>query len=177
MFPQVITISGMPGCGKSTTAKLLAEKLNYNFIDTGSIFRDLAKKHNMTLNQFEIYSNQHHEIDKELDLTIIKQIKESNGVVLQGRLAGWMCVINKVEAFKIWLSLALEQRVLRVAQRENISQQQAEKDILFREQSIMKRYKEIYNIDYADTSIYDLKMDTSPLPNVIVEQIIDNIKN
>jgi cytidylate kinase len=175
MLPKIITISGLPGCGKSTTAKLLAEKLSYEYLDTGVVFRNLAKKHNMTLHEFEEYSNQHHEIDKELDQAIIEQIKNSPGVVLQGRLAGWMCLSNQVSAFKIWLYLPLEIRSNRISERENISLEEATSDILFRENSITKRYKEIYNIDYSDLSIYDLKFETTPPPNIIVEQILEII--
>ncbi len=34
-----IAIDGPVGCGKSTTAKALAGKLNYNFLDTGAMYR------------------------------------------------------------------------------------------------------------------------------------------
>lgn len=176
MLPKIITISGLPGCGKSTTAKLLSEKLGYEYLDTGNIFRNLAKTHNMSLHEFEEYSNQHHEIDKELDQAIIEQIKNSPGVILQGRLAGWMCVLNQVPAFKVWLYLPLNLRTERVSEREKISLESAKDDILFREQSILKRYQEIYNINYNDTTIYDLKLETAPAPEVIVYQIIANLK-
>lgn len=35
----IIAIDGPAGAGKSTTAKLLAEKLNYKYIDTGAMYR------------------------------------------------------------------------------------------------------------------------------------------
>lgn len=178
MTPHVITISGLPGCGKSTTAKLLAEKLNYTYLDTGAVFRDLAKKHNMTLHEFEIYSNTHHEIDIELDTAIINQVRNSSqGVVLQGRLAGWMCKRNNLLAFKIWLFLDIDLRTERISLRENISKEDAKDDIIFREESILKRYKEVYNIDYSDTSIYDFKFETLLSPDEIVDEIIKNLQN
>ena len=34
-----IAIDGYSGCGKSTLAKALAKKLNYNYIDTGAMYR------------------------------------------------------------------------------------------------------------------------------------------
>ncbi len=34
-----IAIDGYTGCGKSTTAKLVAEKLNYLYVDTGAMYR------------------------------------------------------------------------------------------------------------------------------------------
>ncbi|HEY4185289.1 MAG TPA: (d)CMP kinase [Polyangia bacterium] len=38
----VVTIDGPAGAGKSTTAKLLAERLGYALLDTGAIYRTLA---------------------------------------------------------------------------------------------------------------------------------------
>jgi cytidylate kinase len=35
----IIAIDGYSGCGKSTTAKLVAERLNYLYIDTGAMYR------------------------------------------------------------------------------------------------------------------------------------------
>jgi CMP/dCMP kinase len=40
----VITIDGPSGAGKSTVSKLLAEKLSYLYLDTGSLYRALAYK-------------------------------------------------------------------------------------------------------------------------------------
>jgi cytidylate kinase len=40
----VITIDGPAGSGKSTTAKLLAEKLGYAYLDTGAMYRAITLK-------------------------------------------------------------------------------------------------------------------------------------
>lgn len=39
---MLITIDGPSGTGKSTTAKLLAQKLHFSFFDTGALYRSLA---------------------------------------------------------------------------------------------------------------------------------------
>jgi cytidylate kinase len=39
MHKLIIAIDGYSGCGKSTTAKLLAAKLGYVYIDTGAMYR------------------------------------------------------------------------------------------------------------------------------------------
>lgn len=47
----IVAIDGPAGSGKSTTAKLLAQRLGYNYIDTGAMYRAvtfLALKHNIT---------------------------------------------------------------------------------------------------------------------------------
>jgi cytidylate kinase len=38
----IIAIDGFSSCGKSTMAKALAKKLNYNFIDTGAMYRAIT---------------------------------------------------------------------------------------------------------------------------------------
>ena len=38
----IIAIDGYSSCGKSTLAKALARKLNYNFIDSGSMYRSVS---------------------------------------------------------------------------------------------------------------------------------------
>ena len=40
----VIAVDGPAGAGKSTIAKLIAEKLNINYIDTGAMYRAITYK-------------------------------------------------------------------------------------------------------------------------------------
>lgn len=42
--PTIITIDGPAGAGKSTIARLLANRLSYQFLDTGAIYRCVALK-------------------------------------------------------------------------------------------------------------------------------------
>lgn len=39
---MIITIDGPAGAGKSTAAKLLAKRLNFQFLDTGAMYRAVA---------------------------------------------------------------------------------------------------------------------------------------
>ena len=53
---KVIAIDGPAGAGKSTIAKLVAQKLGFLYIDTGAMFRVVAwklKKHKISLSDFE----------------------------------------------------------------------------------------------------------------------------
>ena len=38
----IIAIDGHSGCGKSTTAKMLAESLNYSYLDSGAMYRSVT---------------------------------------------------------------------------------------------------------------------------------------
>lgn len=40
----VIAVDGPAGAGKSTIAKIIADKLNINYIDTGAMYRAITYK-------------------------------------------------------------------------------------------------------------------------------------
>lgn len=42
MFALIITIDGPAGAGKSTVAKMVADKLNFSYLDSGAIYRTLT---------------------------------------------------------------------------------------------------------------------------------------
>ena len=49
----VVAIDGPAGAGKSTIAKLAAEKLGYAYIDTGAMYRSVAWKFLQTGREFD----------------------------------------------------------------------------------------------------------------------------
>lgn len=57
----IIAIDGYSACGKSTTAKALAKKLGYSFIDSGAMYRAVT-----------LYLQQHH-----ISITNIKNVKNA----------------------------------------------------------------------------------------------------
>jgi len=59
----IVTISGLPGSGTTTVAKLLEKKTGITYVYSGDIFRRMAKKHNMSLEDFGIYCEKHKEVD------------------------------------------------------------------------------------------------------------------
>ena len=150
-----ITISGTPGSGKSTIAQLLEEKLGIKCIYSGMIFRETAKKYNMTLEEFGKYCEQNSDVDKELDDKQLEILRKGD-IILEGRLAGWIAYKNNILAFKIAIDTDLETRAKRIVNREKGSIEQRKKEILERERSEALRYKKYYNIDLNDASIYDI---------------------
>ncbi|MDW5299866.1 MAG: (d)CMP kinase [Sedimentibacter sp.] len=63
---MIIAIDGPSGAGKSTVAKLLSKVLDFEYIDTGAMYRALAYK--AYINNIEIDENK---IDKMLEMTTI----------------------------------------------------------------------------------------------------------
>lgn len=170
-----ITISGNPGSGKSTVAKLLEEKLGIKYIYSGMIFRELAEKYKMSLEAFGKHCEENSDIDKELDARQL-EILQKGDVILEGRLAGWLAHHNNIPAYKVAVVANLETRAQRIVKREEGNVEKRKKEILEREKSENLRYKNYYNIDLKDTSIYDLVIDSEDkTPEEIVDIIIEKI--
>ena len=171
-----ITISGTPGSGKSTVAKLLEKTLRIKYVYSGIMFRELAKKHNMSLEDFGKYCEQNPSIDKELDDKQLR-ILQKGYVILEGRLAGWLAHRNNISALKVMLDADIDTRAGRIVKREKGSIEKRKQEILQREKSEALRYKKYYNIDLKDYSIYDVIVDSAgKTPEEIVDIIVKRIK-
>jgi predicted cytidylate kinase len=172
-----ITISGTPGSGKSTVGKLLERKLGIKYVYSGKIFRETAKKYNMSLEEFGIYCENNKEIDQELDNRQLKILQKGN-VILEGRLAGWIAHQNNIPSLKIMLKANIDTRAKRIVKREEGDIKKRKKQIIDREKSESNRYKKYYNIDLNDISIYDLVINSEDKnPNEIVDIIFNEIKS
>jgi len=172
----IITISGLPGAGTTTIAKLLEKKLGLKYVYSGDIFRKMAEKYNMSLEEFGNYCERHKEVDEQLDRYQLEILQKGNAIV-EGRIAGWLAHRNHIPSTKVLLEADLETRAGRIVKREKGDIEKRKKEILKRENSEATRYKKYYNIDLDDTSIYDLVVDSSDkTPDEIVEIIIEEIK-
>lgn len=171
-----ITISGTPGSGKSTVAQLLEKKLGIRYVYSGMIFRELAEKHNMTLEEFGKYCEKNPGIDKELDDQQLK-ILQKGDVILEGRLAGWLAYQNNISALKVMIDADINTRAERIVKREQGDVKTRKKEIIKREKSEALRYKKYYDINLKDYSIYDLVVDSaSKTPDQIVDLITKKLK-
>jgi len=171
----IITISGTPGSGKTTVTNILAKKLNIKPIYSGEIFRKTAKKYNMTLEEFGKFCEQNIKIDKELDEKQIDILKKGD-VILEGRLSGWLAHINNIPALKVAIDTDLNIRVKRVVNREKGSIEKRKKEIIKREKSESLRYKNYYDTDLKDMSIYDIVIDSGDKsPEEIVDIILKKL--
>lgn len=74
---QNIILIGMPGCGKTTVGKLIAEKLDRPLIDTDDIVTEMAGK-----SIPDIFSKHGEEYFRELEHEAIKKAGKQTGVVI-----------------------------------------------------------------------------------------------
>lgn len=170
-----ITIFGLAGTGKGTTAKLLSEILHYENMSTGNMFRAMAEEQGMTLNEFENFTKSDDSFDRKLDNKVVDYGKTHDNFIFESRLA-WHFI---PDSFKIKLKCDFDTRVARIASREDKSLDLAKQETEERENLAFYRYKDIYNLSGIDNDKnFDLIVDTGPNnPEKVVEIILEELKN
>jgi predicted cytidylate kinase len=158
-----ITLSGPIGSGKSTVGILLARKLHIEFISGGEIFRQNARKHNMTLAEFGKYAESNPEIDKQQDQFLLQLLVTRENLVLESRLAGWIATKNAINATRIYIDADIDVRIERVMKREGGTRDNVLKTVKEREDSELKRYMKYYGVDYRIPEYYDIIVDTTKI--------------
>lgn len=73
---QNIVLVGMPGCGKTTVGKLLAEKLGFEFLDTDY---EIVEKHGEIT---DIFANKGEKIFRDYESSVIKEVSALQGKVI-----------------------------------------------------------------------------------------------
>jgi cytidylate kinase len=168
---MLLTISGLHGTGKSTIGNIIAQKLDLKYYSTGQAFRELAKEMNLTLKEFTEFVENNPKIDRKLDHKI-NEIAQKGNVIIDSQLSAF--ILKSIADLKILLTCPLEVRVQRMAKRDNTDYEEKLKETQIREDSEIKRFKDLYNIDLNESNVYDLMIDTS---NLTIEEIVEIILN
>ena len=156
---MLLTVSGPPGSGKSTTAAALAEAFDLEHISGGDIFRELAAEHDMSAVEFNKLAEEDDQIDRDLDRRLRDIALDRDDVLLESRLAGWLA--GDAADLRFWLDAPVDVRAERIADREDKDADIAREETVTREESEAHRYEEYYDIDITDLSIYDVALNTA----------------
>jgi predicted cytidylate kinase len=157
---DIITVSGLPGSGTTSSCKLVVEQLGWAYINAGQIFRQLAEEAGLSLAEFGRRAEEDGRIDRQLDACMVESAGQLGRVVMEGRLTGWMAHRYGLPALKVWFEAASGVRSRRIAGRDELESVRALREMEEREDSEAKRYREFHDIDLGDRSIYDLVIDT-----------------
>jgi cytidylate kinase len=154
----VITVSGLSKSGKSTIAKKIAKAYRLRYVFAGEIFRKVAESRGIPIDEFSKIREK--EIDHEMDRRTLKYAVEGKSLI-DARLSGW--VAGKWADVKIFVECSLEDRAKRLTQEEGMTLERAMDAIRKRDVGDSEKYRQLYNIDQKDTSIYDIIIDNSKL--------------
>jgi cytidylate kinase len=172
----LITISGEPGSGKTTVARMLAGRLGLPHVYAGDLYRQEARSRGLSLEEFNRLCERDHSIDRALDDAMAERARQGN-VVLEGRLAGYLAVRERLPALKVWLTASDQVRARRVAERESGDWQRILEVNDARHRSDARRYQDIYGWDLTDTSVYDVVLSTDDrTPEDLVACLVEHAR-
>jgi len=181
---MIITISGMPGSGKSTVAKILARRLRMKRYYVGMMRRKMAREKGMTLAEFNKLGEKEDWTDRKVDEYQKKLGEKEDNFVIEGRTSFFLIP----QSVKVFLDVDMKVGAKRIFDElkkgecgrnegEFRTLAEAEKSVIERHTSDVRRYKKYYGVDITDKSQYDMIIDTSRLtPAQAVKKIIAEIK-
>lgn len=166
----VIAVGGPPGSGKTTIARLLAEKLGIKHVSVGYFFRKLAKEKGLSIEELSRLAYQDSSIDLSLDNMAIEEAKKG-GVVIDGHAAPWL--LKNLAHLRIAVVASPEIRYRRLAERDGKQLSDVIRETKIREEIERERYKKYYGIDVTDYTDFDIVINTERFtPQEIVEIVL-----
>lgn len=165
---HIITISGKPGSGKSSTADRVAELLGYTRHSSGDMVRRVLAKEGMSLEEYNDRASDEHDLDDKVDEEL-RSLRGAKDIVIDSRLGFYWIP----ESFKVYLDLDLEVATARIfkdavnnkkrsgAGEGGSSLPDVARQVRERMESEQTRFRRLYGTDPYNTKHFDLVIDTS----------------
>lgn len=146
--------------------RALAKRLGYAYFSTGSIQRTIAERRGMTTLELNAHSEDHPEIDFEIDHYSVELGRSQDKFILDSRLA-WHFIPH---SFKVYLAVDTRIAAKRIFEDKGRTGEsyadieQAYHDILERRQCELSRFESLYHLDCDNHAHFDLIINTSEIP-------------
>jgi len=171
---MIITISGLPGSGKTTIGKLIAKRLGFKFYSIGDLRGRMAMECGLTIDQLNEIGMKEKWTDREADEYQKRLGEKESDFVIESRL-GFYFIPKSVKIFLEVDSRKAAERIFRDCrpdERRKETVKEVMDSIRKRMNSDDTRYKKYYKVDFLDKSHYDIVIDTT---HFTVEQVADRI--
>ena len=177
---HIITISGELGSGKSTVARLLAQKLGYQYYSTGSAMRQIADQRGITILELNKLCETDKTIDAQIDAIFAKLVENKKNYVVDSRLAYHFIP----DSFKVKLvvdvaiaGVRILHDTVRTSEAHYVSAEEVIENLKKRRASETERFLDLYHIDINKNDEFDLVLDTAKkTPEELTDIIIQAFK-
>lgn len=179
---HIITISGKPGSGKSSTADKVAELLGYTRHSSGDVVRKFVAEHDITLQAYNDQAHQNHDLDAKVD-EALRDLRDKKDIIVDSRLGFYWIP----ESFKVYLDLDLDTATARIYKDitdrhhevagKSTSLSAVAQEVRERMNIEQRRFKSMYGVDPFNLEHFDLIVNTSRHdPQSVAITVFDNYK-
>ena len=178
---HIITLSGKPGSGKSSTADRVAELLGYTRHSSGDMVRRVLKRNGMTLEEYNNQAVRDANLDDQIDEEL-RKLRDLSDIVVDSRLGFYWLP----ESFKVYLDLDLDTATARIysdvssnelrqaAGTSTTSLSDVSRQVRERMENERARFQKHYNVDPYDKEHFDLVINTSRhAPQTVAVTVFD----
>lgn len=165
---HIITLSGKPGSGKSSTADKVAELLGYTRHSSGDMVRTILAQKHVTLEEYNAQALTDHDLDAEVDEKL-RALRSKSDIVVDSRLGFYWIP----ESFKVYLDLDIDIATARIfkdtisnsmrsaVETNSTSLSIVSQQVRARMQTEQSRFRQLYGVDPYEKTHFDFIIDTS----------------
>jgi len=176
---RAIILSGPPAVGKTTVARILASKLPLRYVSGGDMLKELAQEKGYSVGgedwwdtpagrQFLMERNREPKYDLEVDRRLEK-LAANGGYVITSYALPW----TSQHGVKVWLKASKRVRAERMAKRDHLSLDEANKIVELRDVQNAALYRKLYGYEFdRDLSVFHLVVDTEMIEAEKVSQVV-----
>jgi len=165
---HIITLSGKPGSGKSSTSDIVAELLGYTRHSSGDMVRRVLKRNSITLEEYNQKASLDHDLDDQIDEEL-RNLRDQEDIIVDSRLGFYWLP----ESFKVYLDLDLSVATARIY--KDVTANSTRTGVEGGDQSLssvahsvedrmrdeQQRFLKLYGVDPYDHTQFDLIIDTA----------------
>jgi len=165
---HIITLSGKPGSGKSSTSDIVAELLGYTRHSSGDMVRRVLKRNGITLEEYNRKAASDHDLDDQIDEEL-RNLRDQEDIIVDSRLGFYWLP----ESFKVYLDLDLSVATARIykdvtanSTRTGVeggdqSLSSVARSVEDRMRDEQQRFLKLYGVDPYNQAQFDLIIDTA----------------